>query len=1057
MAADTILEVDILLGQKDTVWFTDNSGRRLRYGQIVFLANTGQYKLGNGTTTIAALPFYGGAFTTTTWGAITGAVTDSTSLVSYLTGNYEQLSNKGIAGGYVPLDGGAKIPSIHLPSSVMQYQGQWNATTNSPTLVNGIGDTGDVWEVILAGTQNFGAGAIMFKEGDWAVYNGTVWEKSINSNEVVSVNGFTGAITLRANHISIVGYPGPTTGTLDASLDTVMTSLSKLEGNITAATTLTATYVGFGSGLNAITGNSNFTFTEGATSYLTIENDAPGGAAQFKARTSRTSSVPGLVMHNNADVRIAGFTVNVATGEVKIEGTAAGFYNLAFYTNGSKRMDIAASTGNVVIGTGTPISATLAQVTGSGGTIGMSITNTILTGNSATILYIGTDGTRYGSLTRLAPSYVNSYAGTTIAATNGLALQNHLAGTNDAPICIQGTPLYFLVGGTGTNYGAKIDASGFRIDQIQNLHTANAAGVVLGSTNYPLTTTILSVLYSSAANVVNKTNNNGGFATDGTNISVGADVSSGTLANGYNTTLLGCINARGGFISGERLRMIYVENANISHAGTIEISRGGSSGSTLAMKSYGGSMGTNYTGSSIAKDATQGLIADSVAANVITELNGPLVIGGSILYGLVGTTAGNYGYRMDSVGFRVDTLSTLHTANSVPFSIRAGNLHFTSGDVLNLSSNTNGNKINVADSIGANNIAIRLSGNIGDAQNYFFRHYNSTAAGNYTGSSIAKLSTNSLESGDTFAAGHVIGGTPIYAVVGQTGTNYGYRLDAGGLRIDLLSTLHTANNSVRPFDIEGKVYVIKNASYWRQLITSPDASNDVSMTVDNTDVSFAATKGFTLNSAAGVFINSSGGSKAVHISLSGGAYSYKFDARGLRIGAGALNGVTDNVNGNALTVEGKTYLGSNTLATSTLDLESLSNAAHLRMIKNTSVALANNGEFGYTGTKVLYRNDSGVDGYVMDIRSVVSGAATLTLDKQYTYYVFTGTTTTWTLPTVGNNIAFYIKNRGSGAITLNSNAGGTDIYGTSAVASFTINPAEAYLLLGDGTHYNLGF
>lgn len=111
-------------------------------------------------------------------------------------------SEKGAVSGVATLDGGGKVPSSQLPASVMQYQGQWNASTNTPTLANGTGSAGDVYEVTVAGSTNFGAGSISFNIGDWAVYDGSVWEKSINSNEVVSVNGLTGAVTLDTDDVA---------------------------------------------------------------------------------------------------------------------------------------------------------------------------------------------------------------------------------------------------------------------------------------------------------------------------------------------------------------------------------------------------------------------------------------------------------------------------------------------------------------------------------------------------------------------------------------------------------------------------------------------------------------------------------------------------------------------------------------------------------------------------------------------------------------------------------------------------------------------------------------
>lgn len=89
--------------------------------------------------------------------------------------------------------------------------------------------------------------------------------------------------------------------------------------------------------------------------------------------------------------------------------------------------------------------------------------------------------------------------------------------------------------------------------------------------------------------------------------------------------------------------------------------------------------------------------------------------------------------------------------------------------------------------------------------------------------------------------------------------------------------------------------------------------------------------------------------------------------------------------------------------------------------------------------------------------TIVSSAATLTLDNTKTIYVFSGTTTTWTLPAVTGSTdrVYFIKNRGSGAITLNAAAAANEIYTTSAVNTLNINAGEAYTLISDGIYFNI--
>lgn len=113
------------------------------------------------------------------------------------------LTQKASPNGVATLDGGGKIPVSQLPSAVMTYEGTWDASTNTPTLADGVGDSGMIYLVNVAGTQNLGSGPISFQVGDWAVYNGSIWQKSDNADAVVSVNGKTGIVVLDKTDIGL--------------------------------------------------------------------------------------------------------------------------------------------------------------------------------------------------------------------------------------------------------------------------------------------------------------------------------------------------------------------------------------------------------------------------------------------------------------------------------------------------------------------------------------------------------------------------------------------------------------------------------------------------------------------------------------------------------------------------------------------------------------------------------------------------------------------------------------------------------------------------------------
>ncbi|MFA7545490.1 MAG: hypothetical protein WCY49_07045 [Anaerovoracaceae bacterium] len=108
----------------------------------------------------------------------------------------ELTAQKGANNGLAPLDAGGKIAAQYLPNSVMEYHGNWDPTTNTPSLADGTGNAGDVYIASEDGTVDLGSGDITFAQGDWVIYSGSIWEKSINSNKVASVNGQTGAVDL---------------------------------------------------------------------------------------------------------------------------------------------------------------------------------------------------------------------------------------------------------------------------------------------------------------------------------------------------------------------------------------------------------------------------------------------------------------------------------------------------------------------------------------------------------------------------------------------------------------------------------------------------------------------------------------------------------------------------------------------------------------------------------------------------------------------------------------------------------------------------------------------
>ena len=81
------------------------------------------------------------------------------------------------------------------------FQNVWNATTNVPTLASGIGGVGDVYVVSVAGSTSLD-GIANWQLGDWAVFNGTIWQKVDNTSSLLRSS--TPIITFKPGTPSLV-------------------------------------------------------------------------------------------------------------------------------------------------------------------------------------------------------------------------------------------------------------------------------------------------------------------------------------------------------------------------------------------------------------------------------------------------------------------------------------------------------------------------------------------------------------------------------------------------------------------------------------------------------------------------------------------------------------------------------------------------------------------------------------------------------------------------------------------------------------------------------------
>lgn len=180
----------------------------------------------------------------------------------------------------------------------LTYKGTWDASTNSPSLSSGVGTNGDYYVVNVAGSTNLD-GITDWQIGDWAIFNGSTWQKIDQSNTVTSVNGETGAVVLGVANIA--GAVPNTVNILTAGL---ATGGGALTGNVTITVNNIPAANVTGLGTMALQNAFNVSITGGN---VNVANTV------FIGATSNTASMPDPSLPLNPEGYI---TVNVG-GDLK--------------------------------------------------------------------------------------------------------------------------------------------------------------------------------------------------------------------------------------------------------------------------------------------------------------------------------------------------------------------------------------------------------------------------------------------------------------------------------------------------------------------------------------------------------------------------------------------------------------------------------------------------------------------------------------------------------------------------------------------------------------------
>jgi hypothetical protein len=452
-----------------------------------------------------------------------------------LLNTYQLRSEKGVSNGYASLDSAGKVPISQLPSSIMEYKGTWNASTNTPTLANGTGDTGDVYICNVAGTVNFGAGPITFAVGDYVIYSGTIWQRS--SGAVGTVTSVAASIT--GDAIGITGSPITTSGTLALAFAGTSAQYINGAGNLTTFPTSLVSGSGasgqvtFFNGANSVTGTNNF-FWDATNNRLGIGTTTPQRSIEIYNTTADnhlrlSGNAPSVSMGEavTGSVYQAKFGLVTTNGQFVSAGVAGDFV-------------IISQTGATIIGT----SSTEKMRVNTSGNVSINNTN-----NTYKLDVTGTG--RYTGQLRLESTITdgtNTY--TLPSATGTLALTSQLTGgtvtsvglssatsgvtIGSTPITTSGTITLAIATASGSQQGLLSSTDWTTFNNKQSALTNPVTGT--GTTNYLPKFTGASTIGNSQV-FDNGTNVGIGTATPSVRLHILGDAHPFIIASNSATTL----------------------------------------------------------------------------------------------------------------------------------------------------------------------------------------------------------------------------------------------------------------------------------------------------------------------------------------------------------------------------------------------------------------------------------------------------------------------------------------------------------------------------------------
>jgi hypothetical protein len=395
--------------------------------------------------------------------SLTGALTATAGVVSSVP--------LGTANGVATLGTDGKVPSSQLPTLGSSYKGTWNAATNSPYIVDGVGTSGDYYLVSTGGTWN----GIVFVAGNTVIYSGTIWQRAGGGTGTVTSVGLSAPAAF-----SITGSPITGAGTLAIAGSGTANDYIKGDGTLGLFST---------AAIATITGGASTIATSNLTVSRALNSDASGKVVVSTTTSTELGYLTGVTSsvqtQLNSKQNAITLTTTGSSGAATLVGSTINIPNYSINT-----------TDFVTIGTTQTISGTKTFNEAIRNESGLLLKNNVLSGlsgytslgSSLTGLTVQISGS--SNMQTLTFQSGSAYTYTLPASSGTIALTSNIS-----------YPVTSVFGRTGAVVSANGDYTTTQVTEGTNLYFTNARS--RGAISLTTTGSSGAATYNSSTGVLN--------------------------------------------------------------------------------------------------------------------------------------------------------------------------------------------------------------------------------------------------------------------------------------------------------------------------------------------------------------------------------------------------------------------------------------------------------------------------------------------------------------------------------------------------------------------------